>query len=61
MDLMGTVLSGISQTEKDKYHMISTHVESQKQKHQQTKQDQTHRYREHFDGCQMVEELGRDG
>ena len=28
---------------------------------EQTKRKQTHRYREHFDGCQMGEELGRKG
>ena len=31
-------------------------VESKKQK-KQAQQKQNHRYREHFDGCQMAEEL----
>ena len=54
MKLEDIVLNGVSQAEKDKCHMISLHVES-KEQNKQTKNKQTHRYREHFDGCQMGE------
>ena len=37
MNLEGIVLSGVSQTEKNKCHMIARHVESKKQTNKQTK------------------------
>ena len=41
-------LSKVSPTEKDKYHMIPLFVVSKKNKvNEQTKQNATHRYREH--------------
>ena len=49
MDLEGIILSEISQTEKDKYCMISLNVESKK--HNKlvniTKKKQIHKYRKH--------------
>ena len=54
MDIKGIILSEISQTEKDKYHMISLMCAIWKKgmnKHQ------THKYREQTDGCQS-EEIG---
>ena len=50
MDLEGIILSEISQTEKDKYHTISLICGMQKKK---KPEKQTHRYREHLDGCPM--------
>ena len=53
MDLEGIILSEISQTEKDKYHMISSvckvYVETKKQ-NRKTTEKQTHRYREQSEG-----------
>ena len=48
MDLEGIMLSEISQTEKNKYCMISLNVESKKYNKPVsiTKKEQTHRYRE---------------
>lgn len=40
MDLVGTVLSGVRQTEKDKWNL------------KKKKLTPTHRYRERFGGCQ---------
>ena len=53
--LKGIILSEISQTEKDKYYLISLYVESKK--------NQTHGYREQIGGCQRQElgEMGEDG
>ena len=53
MDLQGIMWSEISQTEKDKYHMISLICKIQKiKKANKTKWKQTHRCREQMDGCQ---------
>ena len=38
-----------------------TYMWNLEKKKEQTKQKQTHRYREHFDGCQMGGEVGRMG
>ena len=51
MDLEIIILSEVSQTEKDKYHMVLLYIESKtnKQKEQMnlfTKQKQTHKLRE---------------
>ena len=57
MYLEGIKLNEISQSEKDKYHMISSHVESKEQyKHKQQKQ--THGYREQTGGPQRGGGLG---
>ena len=53
MDLEGILLSEISQTKKDKCQMISLPVEPKSKINLTKKQKQTHRYREHFDGCQI--------
>ena len=56
MDLEAIMLSGINETEKDKYHTIP-HMEFKKQnineqrKKRQTK-NQTLKYKEQTDGCQ---------
>ena len=52
MDLESIMLNEISQTEKDKYHMISL-VWNLKKKQKQ-KQNQTHKYRKQTDGCQRA-------
>ena len=51
MYLKGIMLNQISQTQKDKYHMIPLIVGS-KQQNKQTKQKQSYRYRKQTDGCQ---------
>ena len=56
MDLEGTMLSKISQPEKDKHHMI-LHVESKEQNKWSIKRE-THRRREQTDGCQTAGVLG---
>ena len=51
IDLEGIMLSEISQTEKDKYHMISLICAIYKNKtKEQTKQKQIHRYRDEISG-----------
>lgn len=50
MDLQGIVLSEISQTDRDKYHVIS-YAESKEQK-KWTNKTKTHRYREWTADCQ---------
>ena len=55
------MLSKISQTDQDKYHIISLNIESKNQMNKQNKQTnkkqkQTHKYREQTDGCQSGEE-----
>ena len=58
MDLEGIMLSGVSQTEKDKYYMISVIYGILKNKWTNiTKQKQSHRYKEQAGGCQS----GRGG
>ena len=54
MDLEIIILSEISQTEKDKYHMISLicGIQNMTQMNLSTKQKQTHRHREQTSGCQ---------
>ena len=53
MDLEVVILSEVSQTEKEKYHMISLTCESKKiQMNLFTKQKQTHRFRERTYGYQ---------
>ena len=54
MDLEGIMLSEISQTEKDKYCMISLIMESKKysQLMNRTKKKETHRYKEQTSGYQ---------
>ena len=52
MDLNGIMLSEISQTEKDKYCIISlTWTLKTKQTNKNPKKTQAHRYREQIDGC----------
>ena len=59
MNLKGIVLSKISQTKKDKCHMISLICEIKKNKiSKQAEQKQSHRYRGYFDGCLMGGALG---
>ena len=55
------MLSEISQTEKDKYHMIffTCGIYKNNKIYEQIKQKQTHRYREQTDDCQMGGGLGR--
>ena len=55
MDLERIMLSEISQTDKDKYHMISL---KNKTNEQTTKQKLTHRFREQTGGCQGGEGWG---
>ena len=55
--LEAIILSEITQTEKDKYHIISLSEES-KEQNKQTKQKQTHRYKEQTDSCQRGGVLG---
>ena len=50
------MLSEMSQTEKEKYCMIS--LCEILETNEQTKQKQTHKHREHFDGCQKGMGLG---
>ena len=50
MGLEGLLLSEVSQTGKDKCHMISVLCEILKIK-EQMKQKQNHRHRKHTDGC----------
>ena len=54
MDLEIIILSEVSQTEKDNYHMISLicGIETRTQLNLSTKQEQTHRHREQTCGCQ---------
>ena len=54
MDLEITILGEVSQTEKDKYHMISVYVKSKQmvQINFFTKQKQTHRHRKQTYGYQ---------
>ena len=60
MDLKGIMLSERSQTEKDKYYMISLIYEIQKIKLVNiTKKKQTHRHREQTSGYQQGEKRGR--
>ena len=49
----GIRVTEISQTEKDKYHMISYLCTLKYKINKQTKQKETHRYREKLDGHQM--------
>ena len=51
MSLEGVMVNEISQTEKNKCHMISLYVESKKQ-NKQSKRNKL-RFREQTDGCQM--------
>ena len=51
MDIVGIMLSEISQTEKEKHLMISLICGTNEQ-NKQRKQKQTHRYREPTEGCQ---------
>ena len=51
MDLKGIMLNEISQTEKDKYCMIS-HMWNLKNKKKKTQKSKSHRYREQISGCQ---------
>ena len=54
VDLEGILLSDISQTEKDKCHIISLTCGIYKTKlTSKAEQKQTHRYREYFDGFQI--------
>ena len=51
VEFEGIILSEISQTEKDKYHMISLICAIYKNKtKEQTKQKQIHRYRDEISG-----------
>ena len=61
MDLEIVILSEVSQTEKDKYHMILLIVESKKgvQMNLPTKQKQSYRCRKQTYGYQRVR-VGRD-
>ena len=52
MDLEGIMLSEISQTEKDKYHVISLMCGISKTKQANIKQKQSYRYREQTSDCQ---------
>ena len=52
MDLEGIILSEMSQTEKDKYHVILLTCESKKQ---MKLSGNKLRYREHFDGYHVRE------
>ena len=57
--LRGIMQSEISQTERDKYGMISLICGIFKNKiNEQSKEKQTHRHREQTDGCQMEGGLG---
>ena len=60
MNLEGTGVNEVNLTEKREMLDDFTYMWKLKTKIYEQR-DQTHRYREHFDGCQMVEELGRDG
>ena len=51
MDLESIILSEVSQTEKYKHHRILFMCRICKRKQVNTKQKQTHRYREQTDGC----------
>ena len=63
IDLEIIILSEVSQTEKDKYHMISLicGISNTIQINISTKQKQTYRHREQPFGCQGGEGLGSDG
>ena len=50
MDLESIMRTQISQSEKDKYHMIHLDVEPNEQ-NKQTKEKQIHRYREQIVSC----------
>ena len=54
MNFQSTMLTEISQTEKDKYHMISLICGILKRKQTEQNKTQTHRYREQIDGCQRA-------
>ena len=59
MDLEGIMLSEISQTEKDKYHMISLICGIyNKNQNKQTNRSETDLYRQHFDDCQIEQGWG---
>ena len=59
MDLEVILLSKISQTETDKYHMIFPYMWNLKNNiNERTKWKQIHRYREQIDGCWMRGDLG---
>ena len=60
MDLEIIILREVSQAEKDKYHMISfiCGIYNATQMNLQTKQKQTHRYREETCGCPGKEGFG---
>ena len=61
MDLEIIILSEISQTEKDKYHMISLicGIQNMTQTNLSTKQKQTHRHIEQTSGCQEEGGVGK--
>ena len=63
MDLEIVILSEVSQTEKDKYHMISIicGIENMIQINISTKQKETHRYKEQICGCQGGAGVGEEG
>ena len=54
MDLEGIMLSKISQTEKDKYHMFSLTcgIKTKQNKQKQQQKKWTHKNREQTSGCQ---------
>ena len=56
--LKGIVLSEISQTENDKHDMMSYMWNLNNKTNEQTKQKQTHRYREQTGGCQKGRRYG---
>ena len=57
MDLEGIVLSEISQR-KTKCHDFTYMWNLKNKINKQVDQKQTHKYREHFDGCQLKDGLG---
>ena len=63
MDLEIIILSELSQTKKDKYHMISLicEVYNMAQMNLSTKQKHTHKHRGQTCGCQGEGGWGRDG
>ena len=62
MELEKIMLNEVSQTEKDKYHMISLiyGIENMIQMNLFTKQKQTHRHRKYTYGYQRGKGVGRD-
>ena len=52
IDLLGFMLSEMSQMEKENTIWFNLHVEPKKQTNEHTKQKQTHRYREQTSSCQ---------